>query len=151
MSNEIEKSRFSIDPNDLDSEWIEQPVLAFKIHRKLADLEFELADAERNLEMVESRAGLDARERLINEKVTEARIKSEVILSDTYQEAYKRAVKAKHDLSVIKSAVVAVEHKKRALENLVILKRQEYFSNPVESQKEPPRKPAGVSKKRKTE
>jgi hypothetical protein len=146
MIDEKEKSRFSIDPENLDQEWIVQAQLAYKIHVRIAELEFELSDAKRNFEFVESKLGLEIREQFAFEKVTEAKIKSEVNKHPDYQAAYERENQAQRSLGLAKSAGIAIEHKKRALENLVYLRKQEYYSNPVTPDSPPRPKAAGVSK-----
>ena len=146
MSKE-EKSKFQIDAENLDEEWLIQAQLAYSIHKRVAECEFELADAKRAFELTESTVSLEMRDKFAFEKVTEGKIRSEVIKDERYQAEYQRENEAQKSLSLAKAAATAIEHKKRALEHLVSLRKQEYYSNPV-TPTEPRQRPAGIGKQK---
>ncbi len=64
------------------------------------------------------------------EKVTEPSIASCIIRQSEYQSAVKAVNKAKHRVAILKAAVTALDHRKKALEGMVQLQGQNYFSEP---------------------
>lgn len=122
-----------IDQNALDQEWIAQPVL----YMRYAELE---AEARRTMdeEKVRSdvvRAKLDAKIRENPEdygisKVTEGSILSAIQQDEDYLESQTALRTAKYQLDMISGAVRALDHRRKALENLVYLHGQSYFSEP---------------------
>ena len=53
-----------------------------------------------------------------------------IILAEEYQYAQKLVFIAKHRVDVLSGAVTALDHRKKALENLVDLHGRNYFSTP---------------------
>lgn len=122
-----------IDEMNLDREWINHPGLYFKWARKLADARMEADELKARIEVVAAELDKDIRESpslYEVEKVTEAAVKSAVIAQETYQKAVRRFGKAKHKVDIYQAAVNTLDHRKRALENLVDLHSQNYFSSP---------------------
>ena len=64
-------------------------------------------------------------------KVTEGVVEKTITLQDSYQEIVGKVIQAKHQLDIITAVVDAMEHRKKALENLVYLQGQSYYAEPV--------------------
>lgn len=129
------REHLEINPNALDIEWLDQPGLFFELSSALADeklkleklkgaAEIALADEAKEVREDPSKYGLA--------KVTEAGIKEAVTGSTTNAKWTRRINGQKHSVDILQSAVSACDHKKRALENLVTLHGQQYFSSPKE-------------------
>jgi hypothetical protein len=89
--------------------------------------------AKEKLEFVEAELDREIRSNPVEhglEKVTESTVKHVIIVSHTYVDAKERYINARYEYSVAKGAVTAFQHRKNALENLVTLHGQQYFSGP---------------------
>jgi hypothetical protein len=144
----------SIDETLLDEEWIKQPKLFYKHACRLAETRTRVDDIKNQLEIQKTevenvKAHLDMsirnnpEEYNISGKVTEAAIKNVVSVQpeckraiDVYNELQKELIQAKNDSDVLQALVSALDHKKTALENLVKLHGQNYFSTPRMPQQE---------------
>lgn len=127
------RSEFLISANHLDREWLRQSELVYSNCMKLAEAKQELDEAKANLEIVEAECDRDIRlhpSRYGMEKTSEPRIRNAVVLTKQYQAANKEVIEAKHEVDVLTAAVNALDHKKRALENLVHLYHMAYFGDP---------------------
>jgi Na+-translocating ferredoxin:NAD+ oxidoreductase RnfC subunit len=122
----------SIDQNLLDREWLNQPRFFFQYARQLADARRSYEEAKANLKLVAAEADQKVRERAsqMEQKVTEAMIAAAVLRRNDYREAEQAVFTAKHNMDVLDAAVEALRHRKDALENLVRLHGQNYFSEP---------------------
>jgi Mg-chelatase subunit ChlI len=121
------------DPDRLDREWIKQPGLYLKYAEKLADARKDFADAKAELEVVKAELSRDIRampETYGLKKVTESGIEGAVVLQKKHRLALETMNECKHRVDVLEAVVSALEHKKRALENLVTLHGQSYFATP---------------------
>lgn len=133
MATNEEQFDLSIDQHQLDREWINQPRRYMGIARQLADARRRQDECKNELEV--TRAELD---RAIREapseyeitKVTESAIGAAILTQGQYQKAEKRYRDARYDVTIFESAVQAMEHRKRALENLVSLHLAGYFAAP---------------------
>lgn len=130
---------FLIDENELDREWIEQPKMYYRYAVRLADArrthdqrktEVDIAYAEAALRIRNNPGKYDL------EKITDASVKEAIIRDDEYQSALEALNNARHEMDVLDAAVKALDHRKRALENLVELHGQNYFSTPRAPSKE---------------
>ncbi len=124
---------FDLDKYALDNEWMNQPKLYFKYALKLADAReaFERAKAERDV--VEAELDKDIRLHPQNydmAKVREASVQQTILLQVQYKEANNDVIVAKHEVDVLQAVIDALDHRKRALENLVSLHAAQYFSEP---------------------
>lgn len=124
---------FEIDEHRLDSEWVRQPAVYYRYAVKLADARtaYEQAKAARDVTVAE----LDREIRTHPEvygvaKITEGVVEKTVLLQPEYQKAIAEVIDAKHQMDMLQAAVDTLEHRKRALENLVSLHGQNYFSTP---------------------
>lgn len=128
-----ERFDLSIDEHQLDKEWVGQPRRYMRIATQLAESRRRQDECKNELEI--TRAELD---RAIREtpsdynvtKVTETAVHAAILTQSQYQMAEKKYRDARYDVSILESAVQAMEHRKRALENLVSLHLANYFSSP---------------------
>lgn len=140
-------SLVDIDPLALDREWVGQASLFRKWAERLADAKKDWEDAkirkdlaEDQMELIEAKIDLEVRKNPVNfglESTTEKSIRN-VVISDKRSQAAKKEVykaqqeivQAKHLVDTLESAVKSLEHRKTALENLVYLHGQNYYSQP---------------------
>jgi hypothetical protein len=133
MSN-LKPSDFTIDPLALDREWVRQPAL----YKEVADL---AVDAHAATDQAAAAIGLekaelDAAIRHDPEafgltKVTEPTVKATVEGHPDYQAAVAHHLDCKHQGALLEASLRALEHKKAALQGLVSLHGQSYFSAPT--------------------
>lgn len=128
MENMIE-----INELELDKEWIKQPKMYLEHAAKLADARAEMDEAKSALTLVEAEMDLKIRnnpERYEIEKITEKTVQTTIITSARYKETQKEFFEAKHKVDLLSAVVDALEHRKKALENLVHLHCAGYFAEP---------------------
>lgn len=133
QNTEIDPSFLEIDQDQLDKEWLRQPKLVF-------EFAVQLSDARNFFDMAKTRADvmyaeLDSEIRKNPDqyditKVSEAAIRNAIYQEKSYKIKQMRVLKARKAMDVLQAAVTALEHKKRALESLVTLFGQNYFSAP---------------------
>lgn len=136
-TSEEDYSFLSIDEHILDKEWVRQPALYFKWAQKLADARKRLDDSKVALTLVAAELSQAIRENPDQygiAKITEAAVTTAIPAQEEHQSAVRRINKAKHTVDVLDAVVTALEHRKRALEKLVDLYGQSYFSTPHTSQ-----------------
>ena len=123
----------SVDQNDLDHEWVAQPKNYFRYAAELADARRDQDQAKAELDLVQAELDQAVRsdpEKFGLSKATEASIKAVVLAQAEYTSAQQAMLKAKHDVDVLQAAVGALDHKRKALENLVTLWLNNYYSSP---------------------
>jgi hypothetical protein len=132
--NELESDFLRIDLDRLEVEWVNQPILVYEYNKKAADARLAMDESKQQLDVEYAEIDRNIREdpKLygLEEKTTEAGIKACIIESKAYKVAQKEMFKAKHKVDILNAICIALEHKKRALENLVTLHGQAYFSEP---------------------
>lgn len=123
-----------IDRDRLDDEWVGQPKLFYKYARRLADARADLAEAKAELSVVEAEVDMDVRAKPDKYKLTiplrETAIKLRVAMHVKVKDKTDAVRKLTHRVDVLEAAVKALEHRKSALERLVTLHGQSYFSTP---------------------
>lgn len=128
-----DKDLFHLDPDRLDEEWVAQPSLYHEHALVLAEARehYERAKAERDLVAAEldrevrsdpARFGLD--------KVTEAAVQTAVATQKRLAQATNAVITARFETDKAQAVVDALEHRKKALENLVQLRLSDYFAEP---------------------
>lgn len=120
-------------PDELDIQWIEQPRLMFKYAKLSAEASREWDQAKEKLALV--RAQLDNAIRnkpsaYKLDKVTEGSVAACILQQDGYELANAELIEAQYQFNIVRAAISALENKKAALENLVKLYGQQYFSGP---------------------
>ncbi len=150
--SEIEFDFFDIDINRLDEEWIHQPKMYFEYSEELTRAKEELERCKAQLEIAgdelkEVRARLDLRIRKNPKKffgveinATEAAVSNRILVHPKYAIAKakiyqltEQLILANKKVSTFYSAIHALDHRKSALERLVSLHGQTYFSVPKAS------------------
>jgi len=124
---------FEIDEHNLDKEWIKQPSLYFTWARKLADARLAVDEAKSELDVIKAEASRAIRDdpgEFGFEKVSEAIVATAVNEHPDVMKGVQKLYDARHEHDVYQAAVFALEHRKRALEKLVDLHGQSYFSTP---------------------
>ncbi len=131
------RNEFRIDPDRLEAEWLAQADVVHDYHLKMADAKQSLDEAKDALEIVYAETDMDVRLHPskhglaeLDKKPTETMIKNAVLLTKAYQTASEEVIRAKYEVNVLEAACTSLEHKKRALENLVVLWSQDYFAAP---------------------
>jgi len=145
---ETNKRIFDIDLNCLEDEWMRQPKLYFKYAEQLAEARTAVKEAETNVESLktelketEARLNLTIQENPeqynITGKATIAAINAAVLVSEKYKKAKARCSIAQQALNGawelfnnLQSVIHGLDMKKSALENIVKLHGQNYFSTP---------------------
>ena len=122
-----------IDENRLVQEWVKQPKFVFDIAIQMKDANRAPSEAKANLEVVKAEVSKDIRanpEAYDIDKLTEKVVETTTIQQTEYNDSLTIMLDAKEDVDVVHAALNAAEHKKRALEALVSLHGQNYFSTP---------------------
>lgn len=129
---EPEESILAIDMTLLDKEWVNQPRLFFRYAKELADARQKLEESNANVKLVIAEADKKVRLSVADreKKPPEAAIAQQISRRKEVKAAEQEALTAKHRVDVLYAAVNALEHRKAALENLVKLHGQNYFSAP---------------------
>lgn len=122
-----------IDDAQLDKEWIRQPVLVFKYSKISAQLRQDFDSLKTQMELLKAKTEQAVRKAPIEygvAKVTESAIASAVSLHPSVVEMQEALSKARYQHDLALGMLNALEHKRRALENLVSLHGQQYFAAP---------------------
>lgn len=131
---ETDANDFHIDRDRLDVEWEKQAETFHSYAVLLANRRDRLNEAEAALDVCEAELGLAIRNdpaRYQVPKVNNDAISETVRVQPEYQEAVRAVNKAKHRVELTKAAVDAMDHKKKALENMVVLHGRAYFADPL--------------------
>lgn len=122
----------SIDINNLHKEFLRQSQLFMEYAEECALARRRMDKLKEGLDVL--RAEKDSAIRLLwltkGVKYTEAQVSSHILLDKECKEASCCYLESKYEYEMISSAVKAFEQKKSALENLVRLHGQQYFSCP---------------------
>ena len=124
---------YEIDANRLDAEWVSQAKRYHHYAEKLAECRraWEQAKAERDIVAAEKDKEIRSHPgRFGLEKVTEPVVEKTILLSKGYQAANQAVIEAKYALDIVQAAVDTLDHKKKALENLVSLRLSDYYAEP---------------------
>lgn len=128
-------SMLEIDIHNLAEEWATHSNKYFKLGLKLAkarEIHFETKALQ---DLCFAKVADDCRtnpKAYGLEKVTEGAIQQAVIQDDGYQVAIEGTNAAKYNMDFYTFAVEAFEHRKKGLENIVTLRGQTYFADPVD-------------------
>jgi hypothetical protein len=130
----MESSILDIDEYNLDLEWKRQPTLYLEMATELADAKGDHDAAKSDFEIVKAKLSMNIRSNPNSfglDKVTESTVNNALVTQKNYAIAQSGVIKAKHKVDLLQAVVVALEHRKRALESLVSLHGQKYFSEPL--------------------
>ncbi len=123
-----------IDPLALDKEWLGQANLFFHWSTKKAAAARRVEEAKQEFDVAKAEITRQIRSEPLEfgiDKVTESSVEAAVIIQREYQMAQKVIMDARYDADIVAAAVAALDHRRRALENLVELHGMQYFSGPV--------------------
>lgn len=124
---------FDIDENNLVEEWKNQPKYYIRYAMKLADARRDLEQSKADLELTKAELDSDIRECPDDydlAKITEAAIAATIITTKKYKAKFAEHLEVKRKVDTLQAFVTALDHRKRALENLVDLHGQQYYSTP---------------------
>lgn len=122
-----------IDPDALDTEWLEQAPLMMKYTQHEARCRRQLEQAKTEVSIVEAELDKEIRsnpDKFDLPKITETAIKSAIQTDKDFLEAQENLREAEYELNMASAAVRSIYGKKDALENLVRLFGQQYFAGP---------------------
>lgn len=118
---------------ELDKEWIKQPATYHKFATKLAEAKYRLEEAKAKTELVKAELSSEIRidpDLFGITKVTESVVASTILLQDQFKSTQAELFNQKHQVDLLQAVVTSLDHRKRALESLVSLHGQDYFSSP---------------------
>lgn len=128
-----EPNDFQIDPHALDQEWLRQADLYHGYAVRLADARKHYETTKAEQEREDANLMRDIRESPADyglDKITEAAVAACIQSNKGHCEGVQKLINAKHRIDLLQADVNALDHKRRALENLVELHGQDYFSEP---------------------
>lgn len=123
----------SIDESQLDKEWLNQPGKMEDHCKLLAEAKERLAIRKAALSVIEAEVEFIIRakpKKFIKGSTTERTVKAATLLHPRYQKGQRRVIVSQKNVDMIQATVTALDHRKKALENLVTLHGQSYFSTP---------------------
>lgn len=136
MGNNVDPDTFdaSIDITQLDKACLDQPMLVFRWNRALADATIALGLAKQALAVEIAENSREIRSNPVDfglAKATDASVELALNEQPIIKKLQKKVIEAKHNADVLGAAVAALEHRKRAIGNLIDLYSMEYSSMPV--------------------
>ena len=121
-----------IDKYSLHEQWEIQPSLYIKWAEKSAEAMYERDKAKELLDLISAEVEFEIRNNPQNyglkEKPTESAIKSKIIIDEKYIKSNENYLLSKKNAAIISGVLVALEHKKKALEAEVSLWLGGYYS-----------------------
>jgi hypothetical protein len=134
MKFEPKDSDFQIDRYRLDDEWVKQPDLYRRYAEVLANAKRDYDEVKNQLSVTRAEVELAIRKDPSEydlDKVTEGVIKAVVETVEAVIDAESIVVNARFNVNMIEAAVGSLDHRKRALSDLVSLHLSDYYSKPV--------------------
>jgi len=123
-----------IDDSMLEVEWLGQAELFMRWAEYKADCDATVRKLKEGLETLRAEIASHIRQNpteLPGGKVTVDAVKEHIQMDEQYIDALTELEEATHDADIAKSAVMAFQMRKDALENLVKLIGQQYFAGPT--------------------
>jgi len=133
MSTESYIEDMSIQPDELDMEWLDQPKLMVKYSAKLAEAKERRDLMKEEIDLIRAELDRDIREdpeKFGMVKLTETAVSNCILTMDDYKDAQEQLRRSNYDVNVLQGVVQAIEQRKSALENMVRLLNQNYFAGP---------------------
>jgi hypothetical protein len=125
---------FQIDLNNLEQEWVDQPLLRKEYGEQLADAIRDAKEAEAELEVVESELKLEVRKNPeaygFEKKPTVDEVKAVIPTLKRYKKAIASHIDKIHTKDIKQAAVAAADTKKYALQDLVDMRLNDLHSAP---------------------
>jgi len=126
----------SINPEELDVEWLRQPQLMLRYSRACDQAAKDAADVKNKLEVTRAEMATEVRKDPAaygidtGKAPTVDQVNNAVLLSVQYQAVEAELSEANHAHKMLSSAVRAIDMKKSALENAVRMATLGYFATP---------------------
>lgn len=139
MEDRDYKSDISIDPFDLEKEWLEQPSLFLYYSEAYADAAYERDRRKAKMEYTYSKLYSEVKsnwKEYFESKPTEAACKEWVISHKEYRKAEINFIKATKSANILSNVKTAFEHRKLALSNLTSLRIGGFYSEPRNKQRD---------------
>lgn len=127
MNNEYEND-LEIDPDKLDQEWLNQPYLFMKYAEKSAEAKKAMDEASEKVKVIRSLLIKECKNNF--KKATALEIESYYRQDNRHVKAKKAHIQAEFEYNVLNNIVFALHQRKTALENLVRLWADQYYSSP---------------------
>jgi len=118
----------AIDPDELDEEWLKHPMLFAKYSNMASDLERIAKKAHEHVKVTRSRLIRNYKKK--EPKATQQQVEGHYREHPDHLSAKEIMIDAEYDHSMARNAVFAFTHRRQALENLVKLILQDWFSAP---------------------
>jgi hypothetical protein len=121
-----------VDKYKLDEEWVRISTLLWEYGKALSDTSLERDRLKQNLDLIESETDYKIRSGTISldlAKPTESSIKNYINQTKEYQTALTKLNDINHEVSVLSSAVRAIQAKKSAMEWLTKMWFAAYFTD----------------------
>ena len=129
------KADLQIDIYNLEKEWMEQPIKFMDYAELSAQAKLECDRSKEAMEVIGAKISNVLRgPGDTGKKLTESAISDRVSVDDDYRNAVEKYNKAKFNQQILSAAVAAFEQRKSALENLVKLHGQSYYSQPTNNE-----------------
>lgn len=141
-----------LDKYNLDTEWVNHSDYVYMFLDEQAEARIKMDAMKDNIEVVKAELDKAIRnnpKKFNLDKLTEVLINNTIILQEDYGKALKDYLDAKGEYYDAVNISTAMEHRKAALENLVVLHGRGYWADPVEK-KDPATKAATDNIKKKT-
>lgn len=127
-----------IDITRLDEEWLQHPILYHDLAQAAEDAEYAAEVAKVNFDTIEAELSLEIREdpdkfgapASKTGSPTEGTVNSIIRMQPRYIKANKELLHAEHILRKLKVDLRTLDNRKTAMEELVKLHGQDYFSSP---------------------
>jgi len=122
---------FSVNPDNLEYEWVSLPLFVFNASKMLADDRFSYEELKRQAQVVRADMDMAVRRNPAKfglDKVTEGTVAAIVNAETQVQDADRRALVAKKVVDTAQAAVAAMSAKKDALNAIVDMKKMNYYN-----------------------
>jgi hypothetical protein len=123
-----------INPNDLETAWIEHSSLYLYYAEAHAEATDTRDRNKQNLELIQAQLDQKFRKKwdilFPDTKMTEGSIKAVILQDILYKKALDLYNKASHNVNLMSVAKTAFEHRKKAIEGLVTMKVSGFYSAP---------------------
>jgi len=123
----------TIDIHKLHEEWNQQSHLFMRYAEEAADAKLTMDRLKERVDVVKAELDTEIRknpDRYGIVKLTEGQVQSHIVMDVKYREAMAEYLESRHQYDLLSAAVRAMDQKRSALENLVRLHGQQYFSVP---------------------
>lgn len=133
MTNPTENFSPEINELKLDQEWLGQPNMVWEYAKKKALANKRVSEAKAALKVTIAELSKAIRAEPLEyglDKVTESTVENTILLQKEHRVDQQALIDAEYNADILGAAVAALQDRRRALEGLVELHGQNYFSDP---------------------